>query len=83
MSRQNTVEQAVAAGQTASLCLTRDSIATVSAVHCRRTEDAGAASPGTSGAPQRTEAAPPDDAPAQQPPAQAASARMPPLATIT
>jgi hypothetical protein len=65
MSRQDTVEQVVGAGQTASLCLTRDSSVTVSAVHCRRTESAGDTSPGMAGGPQSAEAAPTGDAPAQ------------------
>lgn len=66
MSRQDSVEQVVGAGQIASLCLTRDSNVTVNAVRCRRTEGAGESSPGRTGAPQSAEAAPPDDAPAPQ-----------------
>ncbi|MFD1111692.1 hypothetical protein [Pseudoroseomonas ludipueritiae] len=72
MSRQDSVEQVVGAGQTASLCLTRDSSVTVSAVRCRRTEGVGDSSPGRAGAPQSVEAAPPDDAPAPQAPGGAA-----------
>lgn len=58
MSRQDTVEQTVAPGATASLCLTRDSSVTVSAIRCRRTEGMGDASPGMATPQQDTEAAP-------------------------
>lgn len=61
MSRQNTVEQVVGAGQTVTLCLTRDSKVTVSRLHCRRTEGGEESSPNIA-RPQGTETAPQGEA---------------------
>jgi hypothetical protein len=55
MSRQNTVEQVVAPGGSATLCLTRDSSLVLATLHCRMTEGAeaaGGAGPQAAGAPE-------------------------------
>jgi hypothetical protein len=58
MSRQDTVEQVVRAGQTATLCLTRDSTIVLEALRCRRTEGAGEEAPATGGGGTRRPSAP-------------------------
>jgi hypothetical protein len=66
MSRQNTVEQVVAPGGRATLCLTRDSSLVLATLHCRITEGAGAASP-TGGTGPQAAGAPEAAGPAMAP----------------